>query len=196
MQNTKLNDHHLSLISSIFDNSLELKTLVKRTAPFYDLDSPDLENIKTLLINLNKNISSLSENLQIDLEAIATAPISTEDLSKHIIILNSKSIYKKLLSLGLHKNKLVFLSSPLTIEDFKIINPAISQSNIQNFASQIDKNWTLLKNAAASNPNLAFYFVETPDNPVNKLIKERIVEYFNIQKIPLEIINSLLIEKL
>ncbi|MHA1271743.1 MAG: DUF2100 domain-containing protein [Candidatus Helarchaeota archaeon] len=187
---SNLNQYDIDNILKIFDNSLKLKVLIREKSPFYKLDDYDLNFISSILFNLKSYIDNLSHSLKIDPTQHQINKFDLNLLLDGFIIFTSKTVSKKLLNLGISKNKLLMITSPLSIDDLKIVNPNIPQERLLIINKQIEKNWNNIDSVINSNDQLKFFFIDEKDDIANQLIMNKLIEYFKIINKDLVILNS------
>ena len=109
MKNRKLSEDDIHNISQIIEDSFQLKTIIRETSPFHELDSSNLDIIQNTLVNLNQNLINLSESLNITLDEVKPS-IDLNEIFQGIIISTSKSLSKNLINNGLDKDNLIMIS--------------------------------------------------------------------------------------
>ncbi|TFF86399.1 MAG: DUF2100 domain-containing protein [Promethearchaeota archaeon] len=189
MKNRKLSEDDIDNISQIIEDSFQLKTIIRDTSPFHELDSSNLDIIQNTLVNLNQNLITLSESLNITLDEVKP-PLDLNEIFQGIIISTSKSLSKNLINNGLNKDNLIMISSPLSLEDFLKVNPKLPKSQFENFKTQIKKNWDNIHETVKNCGEKKFYFVKIEDNLANKLIKDKLAPFFEEKNINLDILDE------
>jgi len=190
MVNIKLENKDIELISKIINGALSLKVIERKIGP-HKIISNDIESeLKFVLKNMLKNLEDLSIKFGLKTFEPDKSESITSKIKDGAIFYTSKKIGKKLKEFGFEKRRYLMISSPLTIEDFKKINPKINNDNINMFRRQIEINWNDIKKFIENNMGLNFFFIENENNKANQLIKNRLIDYFLSKNYVIHIINE------
>ncbi|MBD3227989.1 MAG: DUF2100 domain-containing protein [Candidatus Lokiarchaeota archaeon] len=184
-----LSDEDIQYIYNLLASSLSLKMIIRKTSPFHRINERDMKIFGENLLDLKKNLLHLSRSLNLSIDEVKSS-LDLNTILKGVIILSSKSIEKNLLELGIDKQNIIRISSPLSLEDFLMVNPKLPKSQFDNFKAQIQKNWEKINEAIDENQEKEFYFVQINDDLANKLIRIKLVKYFENKNIILNILDE------
>ncbi|MHA1252357.1 MAG: DUF2100 domain-containing protein [Candidatus Helarchaeota archaeon] len=73
---------------------------------------------------------------------------------------------------------MLLISSPLSIDDIKKINPKIPDSNLNNLERQINKIWDNINAKIKSTQYKKIYFIKE-EKLANELIEKKLTEFFD-----------------
>ncbi len=93
-------------------------------------------------------------------------------------LISSKSSKNKLKNIGIDPRQLIVTGGPLHFEDYKIINPNLTDKALKNIKSQCERIYAQIKSEDWSKKNLIFIYEK--ENPTDKSILNRLDELVNI----------------
>ncbi|MHA1438288.1 MAG: DUF2100 domain-containing protein [Promethearchaeota archaeon] len=160
---------------SVIDDLIEIKHLIRKTVPNYDLKG-NLQNefyriIKTLYFKLQPIFSNY-----LKIEEFEESLTSRKNLKEKIInylknniaLISANSYKKKLKNIGINPQNLIVTGGPLFLDDYKTINPNLPENTLHNLKKKIERIIFQLKSEDWTNKELFFIF--DPQNITDKLI--------------------------
>ncbi|MHA1230412.1 MAG: DUF2100 domain-containing protein [Candidatus Helarchaeota archaeon] len=178
MKEAKLSPQNIQNISNIVKNSLELKILLRKKSPHFVLTDNDLLELNKTLTGLEQNIQQIRDSLKIYPIIDRKISLSIKEFKEALIFLTSKNIQKELLKFEIPKTNMLLISSPLSIDDIKKINPKIPDSNLNNLERQINKIWDNINAKIKSTQYKKIYFIKE-EKLANELIEKKLTEFFD-----------------
>ncbi len=171
-----------SLLSSI-DELIELKCLIRTVVPSYELSEDLNEKFVSLLKALQNKLQPFFLKY-IKIEAISeVSPEKQIDLKEQLLnlfnkntmaLISSNNAKKKLKNIGVDPRFLIITGGPLSAEEYKLINPNITDDVIKGVRSKLEKIFAQLKSDSWTDKDLVFIY--EPNNPTDKLIRKRLEE--------------------
>ena len=178
MKEAKLSPQNIQNISNIVKNSLELKILLRKKSPHFVLTDNDLLELNKTLTGLEQNIQQIRDSLKIYPIIDRKISLSIKEFKEALIFLTSKNIQKELLKFEIPKTNMLLISSPLSIDDIKKINPKIPDSNLNNLERQINKIWDNINAKIKSTQYKKIYFIKE-EKLANELIEKKLTEFLD-----------------
>lgn len=181
----KLNSEEVKALLAAIDDLIDIKLLIRKIVPNYNLTEKTYKSFISKLESLNQKLKPIfSEHLSIkDMMAIETSQdmISTIlELVKNnmIVLISANSSKKKLKTIGIDPRNLIVSGGPLFIEDYKIINPNLSENALENIKKKCKRLINQLQNEDWSKNNLIFIYEK--ENPTDLLILNKLDRISNI----------------
>ena len=171
-----MNSEDVKALLTAFDDLVDIKLLIRKIVPNYELDDSMNEELILLLSNLKKKLQPLfSKYLKQDNALIAEDPKVTIKkalleviANNNIILISANSSKKKLKSMGIDPRRLIVSGGPLFIEDYKVVNPNLPEKAIPNLKKKCDRIFNELKHEKWGEDGLVF--VHEKENITDKLI--------------------------
>lgn len=168
------------------DDLIEIKLLIRKLVPSYNLDPILKKKFLSLLKSLQNKLQPLfSEYLNKD------TLIGTKESAKYlktkilkllipnnIALISANSSKKKLKTIGVDPRHLIITGGPLFVNDYKTINPELSEKAIQSIKTKCERIINQIKNRNWDDKDLIFIYEK--ENPTDKLILNRMEEISNI----------------
>lgn len=168
-----------ALLTAI-DDLIEIKLLIRKSVPNYNLNESSNNQFISLLKSLQKKLVPIfSKYLKDD--------ISTKEIKKSILelmnagkiaLISANSSKKKLKSIGVDPRSLIVSGGPLFFEDYKIINPNLPVKALQGIKKKCDRLINQIKSKNWREKDLIFIYEK--ENPTDKLILNRTEEISNL----------------
>ena len=168
-----------SLLSSI-DDLIDLKILIRRSVPRYELDEESHNKFILKLKSLQDKLTPIfSKYLKQDFTVKSKKDdknlielILNLNKKKNIFLVSANSGKKKLKTIGIDPRNIIVTGGPLLSEDYKIINPQLTENALSNIKKKCDtlKNEIEKRNWKES----GLVFIYEDKNITDKLILEKI----------------------
>ncbi|MFX1393000.1 MAG: DUF2100 domain-containing protein [Promethearchaeota archaeon] len=194
----KIRIENVKALLTAIDDLIEIKLLIRSIVPSYTLDE-----------NLNEKFNSLLKSLQNKLQPLFSEYLTKEILIKtkdsaeqiktkilkilksdNIGLISANSSKKKLKTLGVDPRRLIVTGGPISIKDYKIINPDLPDKALSGIKTKYERLINQINSENWENKDLVFIYEK--ENPTDKLILNRIEEISNIiqKKVILLELNS------
>lgn len=143
----KLNSEDVKSLMMALEDLIEIKVLVRQIVPDYNLNESvklefitKLNSLKTRLIPLFKTYLGI----QLEEKGVENADELKEQVleiikSNTIILVSANSGKKKLKALGADARLIIATGGPLTIENYKKINPDLSDKALEGIKKKCDR---------------------------------------------------------
>lgn len=178
----KINSEEINSILKSIDDLIEIKLLIRKIVPNYNLEEPLNEKFLRKLEDLQKKLQPIfSKYLKED--NISKSKKSTKQIKENILeimkngnvaLVSANSSKKKLKNIGFDPRLLIVSSGPLFFEDYKIVNPNISEEALKKIKKKCERILNQVKNENWNQKDLVFIYEN--NNPTDKLILKRINE--------------------
>ncbi|MFX1499282.1 MAG: DUF2100 domain-containing protein [Promethearchaeota archaeon] len=187
----KINSEEVKTLTIAIDTLIEIKVLIRKLTPSYELDYESNKKLLDLLKVLysmlqpifNKYITSSS-----DIEANKNELNDIIDIikSNSLIIVSANSLKKKLKNHGVDPRQLIVTGGPLFIENYEKINPKISHEVFLNIKKKCENLVSQIKNLSKLNNEITFLYkkVNLTDqiilkelDELEKIVKKKIRRY-------------------
>jgi len=182
-----INSEEVKSLLAAIDDLLDIKLLIRKIVPDYDLNEELNEKFISLLFSLQKKLQPLfSKYLKQD-DKISSKKKSIFKLKENIqeimerddnILISANSSKKKIKNLGFNPQNLIVSGGPLFIEDYKIINPNITNKALEGIKKKCERFTNQLKDKNWKKKDLIFIYEK--ENPTDKLILKKLDEISNI----------------
>ena len=181
----KLNSEEVKALLAAIDDLIEIKLIIREIVPNYNLDEKTYKSFITKLESLHHKLKPifseyLSDNDIMEIETSENIKNAILDLAKNnmIILISANSSKKKLKNIGVDPRILIVSGGPLFIEDYKIINPNLSENALENIKKKCKRLIHQLQNEDWSKKNLIFIYEK--ENPTDLLILNKLDRISNI----------------
>ena len=182
-----INSEEVKSLLAAIEDLLDIKLLIRKIVPDYDLNEELNEKFISLLFSLQKKLQPIfSKYLKQD-DKISSKKKSIFKLKENIkeimerddiILISANSSKKKINNLGFNPQNLIVSGGPLFIEDYKIINPNITNIALQGIKKKCERLTNQLKDENWKKKDLIFIYEK--ENPTDKLILKKLDEISNI----------------
>jgi len=175
-----LDSKEISSLLSALEDLLEIKSIIRKITPKYNLDD---ELYDTFI----KTLGSLKDKLEpIFSKYVITQKSKAESFNKesfrneiiqlaeknNFLLLSSNSAKKKLKNLGIDARNIFVSGGPLEPEDYKKVNPNLPEKALKGIKQKCTRLLNSIKTKNWSKSEL--YFIYEKDNPTDKLILDKI----------------------
>lgn len=187
----KINSEEVKTLTIAIDTLIEIKVLIRKLTPSYELDYESNKKLLDLLKVLysmlqpifNKYITSSS-----DIEANKNELNDIIDIikSNSLIIVSANSLKKKLKNYGVDPRQLIVTGGPLFIENYEKINLKISHEVFLNIKKKCENLVSQIKKLSKLNNEITFLYkkVNLTDqiilkelDELEKIVKKKIRRY-------------------
>ncbi|TFG27532.1 MAG: DUF2100 domain-containing protein [Promethearchaeota archaeon] len=172
-------------ILAAIDDLIDIKLLIRDIAPNYHLSEKNYKEFISKIESLhNKLAPFFSEYLNDSESHSKKSSENIENLifdlikSNKVVLISANASKKKLKNFGLDPRNLIVSGGPLFPEDYKMVNPNLSDSAFINIKKKCKRIVNELKNIDWSNKNLVFLYEKA--NPTDLLILDKIERISNI----------------
>lgn len=159
--------------------------LIRKIVPNYDLDEELNQEFALLLKSLRKKLQPIFSKYLKQEEFETTEPITRlkdEILgalsSGNVALISANSSKKILKSLGVDPRLLIVTGGPVSLEDYKKVNPNLSNEAIEGINKKCERLLREIKEQNWTNKELIFIYES--GNPTDKLILNKLQEISNI----------------
>jgi hypothetical protein len=181
----KLYSEEVKALLAAIDDLIDIRLLIRKIVPNYNLNEATY-----------KSFLSKLESLQEKLKPIFSKYLSTEGMSliepsqdvknellnlvksNTIILISANSSKKKLKNIGINPRNLIVSGGPLFVEDYKVINPNLSEKALENIKKKCDRLINQLQNEDWRKRNILFIYEK--ENPTDELILNKIDRISNL----------------
>ena len=181
----KLNSEEVKALLAAIDDLIDIKLLIRKIVPNYNLDEPIYKTFISKIETLHTKLRPIfSDYLNIE---NTTHKKSSEDLKKAIlnivkdnmiVLISANSSKKKLINIGIDPRNLIVSGGPLFLEDYKIVNPNLSDQALVNIKKKCERLINQLENEDWSKKDSIFLYEK--ENPTDLLILNKIDRISNI----------------
>ena len=164
------------------DDLIELKILIRKTAPEYGLDDISKDKFLSLLRSLYNKLQPLfSEFLTETSRSGALESVSNkkEEIIKqmnddNLALISANSSKKKLKNIGIDPRRLIITGGPLTVNDYEKLNPNLTDDAIKGIELKCNRLKKQLSDENWEKKELIFIYES--ENTTDKLILKRLDE--------------------
>lgn len=175
-----MNSEEVKALLAAFDDLVDIKILIRKIVPSYELDNTLNEELISLLKNLNQKLQPLFSKYLKQENALKTedSKIVIKDTilkaisNDKVVLISSNSSKKKLKSLGIDPRRLIVSGGPLFIEDYKVVNPNLPDKALPNLKKKCERVLNELKHEKWAGNELIF--VHEKENATDKLILNKL----------------------
>ncbi len=160
-----------------------MKCLIRTVVPTYELSQELNDKFLSLLKALQNKLQPIFSNyIKIEsksLESIGKQLDPKEQMlelfnKKIVALISSNNAKKKLKNLGIDPRLLVVTGGPLSVEEYKTINPSITEDVLKGVKSKTERIFDQLKSENWEDKDLVFIYEQ--NNPTDQLILKRLEE--------------------
>jgi len=156
------------------DDLLDIKILIRKITPDYKLDKLLKDDFIMILRSLKKKLNPIFKSYlggEFLHDEIKDKIIEIMDV-KNIALISSKSSKKKLKNIGIDLRNVIVTGGPLFFEDYKLLNPNLSEKSLSSVKKRSDSLINELKSQDWSQKELIFIYEEK--NPTDQLILDKL----------------------
>jgi hypothetical protein len=176
----KKKKNELQAIIGSIDTLIELKVLIRKITPHYEMGDKRKKKLLSLLGTLQNSLQPLfSQYLGTKMRIEEKEPIKIQRkrikkvLGKdNMALISSNSAKKVLKDLGIDPRKLIITGGPLYFEDYKKVNPQIPDTALEGIKKKCENLFQEIKNHDWKNKDL--YFICEKGDISDELTLEKI----------------------
>ncbi|MFX1410347.1 MAG: DUF2100 domain-containing protein [Promethearchaeota archaeon] len=183
-----MNSKEVKVLLSAIDDLIELKSLVRKTAPNYDFDYLQNEQFIALLKSLHNKIEPIFSKYLTDDNSTHSETILRDKIlktlnRKNFALISANSSKKKLKNIGIDPRHLIVSGGPLFLEDFKVLNPNLQNDKLTIIKKKCDQLINQIKNENWEEKDLIFIcekgnltdkFILDKKNQISELIGKKL----------------------
>lgn len=167
------------MISAI-DDLIDIKVLIRKIVPNYELDEQINHKFLTLLESLKDKLDPIFNKYLIQ-NNLSKQDNESQSKKKKILdlltsgnfaLISANSSKKKLKNLGINPKYLIVTGGPFFIEDYHLVNPNIPENALEGMKKKIDRLLKQLKDKNWNDKHL--FFIRESSNPTDNLILKRL----------------------
>lgn len=195
-----MNSDDVKTILNALEDLIELKVLIRKVVPTYDLNENLNNQFLSLLKSLRNKLQPLfSKYLNIEQqESEQPEPLIKQSLKERVLelfsssntagLISSNSSKKFLKNMGVDPRQLIITGGPLSLDDYKKLNPNLSQEAIDGIEKKCQRIFRDIKKQDWTTKELVFIY--EGENLTDKLILNKLEEISaiigkNVKKIEL-----------
>jgi len=175
-----MNSEEVKALLAAFDDLVDIKILIRKIVPNYELDRALNEELLFLLNKLNQKLQPLfskylkqesavkAEDFKIAKKSTILGAISNDN----VVLISANSSKKKLKSIGIDPRRIIVSGGPLFIEDYKVVNPNIPDKALPNLKKKCERVLNELKHEKWASNELIFVYEK--ENATDKLILNKL----------------------
>ena len=176
----KIKSEEVKSILAAIDDLIEIKILIRKITPDYNLNDTLNKVFIEKLVDLHKNLQPLfSKYLKEEFilkpkKSINQLKEDIQDIIKrgNFGLVSANSSKKKLKTIGFDPRLLIVTGGPLFFEDYEKVNPNISDNAIISIKKKCERNLSQIENTNWNHKDLIFIY--DSNNTTDKLILKRI----------------------
>jgi hypothetical protein len=176
----KIKSEEVKSILAAIDDLIEIKILIRKITPDYNLNDTLNKTFIEKLVDLHKNLQPLFSkylNEEFILKTKKSINQLKEDIqdiieSGNFGLVSANSSKKKLKTIGFDPRLMIVTGGPLFFEDYNKINQNISDNAIINIKKKCERFLTQIENINWNHKDLIFIY--DSNNTTDKLILKRI----------------------
>ncbi len=180
-----LNSEEVKALLAAIDDLIDIKVIIREIVPNYNLSETMYQTFLSKLESLHQKLKPVfsaylsTENKRVyeDSEDIKSTLLKLVKNNMKILI-SANSSKKKLKSIGIDPRNIIVSGGPLSVEDYKIVNPNLSEKALENINKKCKSLIRQLDNENWSNYNLTFIYEK--ENISDTLIIKKIDIISNI----------------
>jgi hypothetical protein len=190
-----MNSEEVKALLAAFDDLVDIKILIRKIVPNYELDSSLNEELLFLLNKLNQKLQPLFSKYLTQESAVKTEASKIgkkktilEAISgEKVVLISANSSKKKLKSVGVDPRNIIVSGGPLFIEDYKVVNPNLPDKALPNIKKKCERVLNELKHEKWAGTELIF--VHEKENATDKLILNKLEHISNLIQKKITTIN-------
>ncbi|MFX0031213.1 MAG: DUF2100 domain-containing protein [Candidatus Hodarchaeota archaeon] len=174
----KITSEEVKAILAAIDSLIDIKILIRKIAPNYDLDDKLNKKFLNLLKMLNLELQPLFHkyllnSFEIEKDKILSKSDVTDLIKKeNIIIISASYLKKKLKNFGVDPRNLIVTGGPLFVENYKKLNPTLSDEALSNIKKRSEHLLNLIEKFAKTENKIIFLYEK--DNLTDLIILEEL----------------------
>ena len=142
-----MNSEEVKALLAAFDDLVDIKILIRKIVPSYEIDKSLNDELIMLLSNLKQKLQPLfskylkqESSLKTEDSKIAIKDTILKAISNNnIVLISANSSKKKLKNLGIDPRRLIVTGGPLFIEDYKVVNPNLPDKALPNLKKKSER---------------------------------------------------------
>ena len=190
-----MNSEEVRALLAAFDDLVDIKILIRKIVPNYELDSSLNEELLFLLNKLNQKLQPLfskylkqDSTLKTEDSKIARKNTIIEAISnENVILISANSSKKKLKNIGVDPRRIIVSGGPLFIEDYKVVNPNLPDKALPNIKKKCERILNELRHEKWGGGDVLF--VHERENATDRLILDKIEQISNLIQKNIKSIN-------
>ncbi len=175
-----MNSEEVKVLMAAFDDLVDIKFLIRKIVPNYELDDLMTKEFILSLTSLEQKLRPIfskylkqESSLEIeDTKKIVKKTILEAISNNNIILISANSSKKRLKSMGIDPRQLIVSGGPLFVEDYKVVNPNLPDSALPNLKKKCERVLNELKHEKWADKELVF--VHEKENMADKLILNKL----------------------
>lgn len=182
----KLTLNHVKGLLSAINTLMDIKILMRETVPNYDFNEEQFSTFLQLLTSLKNELEPLFSDYGQSTEKIMAGNSKIEVFNKlnnlmnneNMGLISSNTVKKKLKKAGFDPRRLIATGGPLLLDDYKTLNPNLSEAAINSIEKKCQTILIQIKNENWENKELIF--IHEKNNPTDELIRKNIDHVTNL----------------
>ena len=173
----KINSEEVKALLAALNDLIEIKVLIRKVAPNYNLDD-DLNNeliqlLEALRLKLQPIFSKYLDSRYFKQNSINQKEIDKQYIvelikKKKYIIVSASNSKKKLKNFGIDPRSIVVTGGPLFVENYKKVNPNLTDNALLGIKKKSENLVNQIKKLAKSTKELIFLYEK--DNITDQII--------------------------
>ena len=183
-----MNSEEVKALLAAFDDLVDIKLLIRKIVPNYELDESLNEELISLLSNLNLKLHPLfikylkrDSTLETeDTKMVIKKAILNAISDNKVVLISANSSKKKLKNMCIDPRRLVVSGGPLFVEDYKVVNPNLPDKALPNLKKKCERVINELKHKKWAGNELIF--LHEKENSTDKLILNKLEKISDVIK--------------
>ncbi len=177
-----MNSNEVHALLTALDDLIEIKILIRKSVPKYNLDEIMQKEFQTKLNSLYTKLNPIFKKYLVEDNSIDHFNVLKESLTNQLTInyalISSNSSKKRLKNIGIDPRHLIVSGGPIFFEDYKIINPKLTDKALEDIKRKCERILNIIENEDWRNKNL--FFIYEKENPTDNLILNRLEDLTKI----------------
>ncbi|MFO8019433.1 MAG: DUF2100 domain-containing protein [Promethearchaeia archaeon] len=172
-----LSDNSVASLLDALDDLIQIKTMIRKIVPTYQLTPSQEEEFKEYLNQLYEKLAPIfAEYLNMSSTLQGEKDFKADLLERYdkdtVIMVSANSSKKILKKIGIDPRQIIVTGGPLFFEDYKTINPNIPNKALKGIQKKCDRILNELNNKDWENNDLLFVYES--DNKSDRLIIDKL----------------------
>ncbi|MCK4686806.1 MAG: DUF2100 domain-containing protein [Candidatus Lokiarchaeota archaeon] len=173
----KINSEEVKALLNAINSLIEIKILIRNTAPNFEFDDIQNEKFIELLKSLYNKLKPIFSKYLKDENSVFTTTTLRDNIlktlnSNNFALISANSSKKKLKNIGIDPRRLIVSGGPLFFEDYMVLNPDIKNEQLQSIKKKCDRLINKIKNETWDEKDLVFIYEK--GNFTDKFILDKI----------------------